>query len=913
MKSQHIFSKGCKALTGAKISFQQSSAVCKYKPQTGSISMKFKITINKKINILIITGLLLLGGLAIGMSTYSLKKTGREEIRYFKTAMMAEKKKTLRDLVQNAYTIIESNYKDANDLEKLAESYQGNLKNITDVAYSVIEAAYKMEGLSESQKKEIALASVRNMRYNENRDCVRITDTKSQMVMHPMEPALDGKNMSGVRDPAGKKPFAEMVGVCRSDGEGAVAYLETRAGADKPIPKLSYVKLFKPWNWVVGADIHLEAAEEVLKKKTRAIINTLRYGVENKDYFYIFSTETGKMLQHPKAELIGTEVSDPVYTDPSGKRILQEQMKIAQEQGEGFSEYKWPRLERNETVSRKKASTETGTAENYAEEAAPVSKMTFLKVFKEWNWVVATGVYTDDMERAIALKEKDVADEVLSQIIQFSVMIIAVLICYIIISSVFISKHIVSPIRSIIDMVRDIAKGEGDLTKRIVTKSGGEIEELASWFNIFMDKLQNMIAQISGEVGNVNASSGQLSLISDDMVAKADQMLVRSDNAARGTEQTSAHIKSMAVAAEQVSAQVASVASASEKIFKKMKDIGSATENVSDNVNVVAAAIEQISGSVSTVAISIEEMYASLNEVAKNSGRGAHVTSEAAEKADHTSGIVNTLGEAANEIGEVVDLINGIASQTNLLALNATIEAAGAGEAGKGFAVVANEVKELARQTGRATEVIREKVKSMQKNTGAAVNAIEVIVNVIGEINTIMGTIASAVEEQTASTNEISKSITETASSANSVSANVQEAAQRAEETSNNLHEAVQLGLEVSKKMEEVSMAAVLIARDAAEASSGTDTVSENVSGVNEAARITSQDAARTRVQAEDLAKLAGKLQKIVEQFKISAETCLKNAADNGSFQSDTDKGRAEAEDITDLARQLEKIIQQIK
>jgi len=853
--------------------------------------MKFKITINKKINILIITGLLLLGGLAIGMSTYSLKKTGREEIRYFKTAMMAEKKKTLRDLVQNAYTIIESNYKDANDLEKLAESYQGNLKNITDVAYSVIEAAYKMEGLSESQKKEIALASVRNMRYNENRDCVRITDTKSQMVMHPMEPALDGKNMSGVRDPAGKKPFAEMVGVCRSDGEGAVAYLETRAGADKPIPKLSYVKLFKPWDWVVGADIYLEVAEEVLKKKTRAIINTLRYGVENKDYFYIFSSETGKMLQHPKADIIGTDVSDPVYTDPSGKRILQEQLKIAQSQGEGFSEYKWPRLE----------------------EEQPVSKMTFLKVFKEWKWVVATGVYIDDMERAIALKEKDVADEVLSQIIQFSVMIIAVLICYIIISSVFISKHIVSPIRSIIDMVRDIAKGEGDLTKRIVTKSGGEIEELASWFNIFMDKLQNMIAQISGEVGNVNASSGQLSLISDDMVAKADQMLVRSDNAARGTEQTSAHIKSMAVAAEQVSAQVASVASASEKIFKKMKDIGSATENVSDNVNVVAAAIEQISGSVSTVAISIEEMYASLNEVAKNSGRGAHVTSEAAEKADHTSGIVNTLGEAANEIGEVVDLINGIASQTNLLALNATIEAAGAGEAGKGFAVVANEVKELARQTGRATEVIREKVKSMQKNTGAAVNAIEVIVNVIGEINTIMGTIASAVEEQTASTNEISKSITETASSANSVSANVQEAAQRAEETSNNLHEAVQLGLEVSKKMEEVSMAAVLIARDAAEASSGTDTVSENVSGVNEAARITSQDAARTRVQAEDLAKLAGKLQKIVEQFKISAETCLKNAADNGSFQSDTDKGRAEAEDITDLARQLEKIIQQIK
>lgn len=198
---------------------------------------------------------------------------------------------------------------------------------------------------------------------------------------------------------------------------------------------------------------------------------------------------------------------------------------------------------------------------------------------------------------------------------------------------------------------------------------------------------------------------------------------------------------------------------------------------------VVAAAAEQVSGNVQTVAAGAEQMSASIREIAQNAQEATAVALTAATTADSTNATISRLSGSSQEIGDVIKTITSIAEQTNLLALNATIEAARAGEAGKGFAVVASEVKDLAAESARAAEDVSRRVQAIQNDTDSAIDAIAQISEIIHSINNYQLTIASAVEEQTATTNEMSRSAAEAATGSSEIAANINGVAAVVEES----------------------------------------------------------------------------------------------------------------------------------
>ena len=454
---------------------------------------------------------------------------------------------------------------------------------------------------------------------------------------------------------------------------------------------------------------------------------------------------------------------------------------------------------------------------------------------------------------------------------------------------------VVTPIREVIRVVG--AMERGDLTERIGGDYRGDFKVLGEAMNTSVVRLAETLNEIRSASNTLASASEELSTGAAVVAGNAGRLMTQAEQASAGTQGVNSNVQDLAAGVGEINERSATVAEDSDRVNSRLQSAGAAVEEMSVNLSTVGGSMDhmsanmtvisestgQMTGAVNSVAAAIRQMETSLGEVSRNSAQAARVAGEASRNADVTAAIMDHLGTSAKEIGNVVEIIKGIASQTNLLALNATIEAASAGEAGKGFAVVASEVKVLAKQTAAATEDIRAKVAEIQESTRRAVGAIAGIVTVINEISGISMVIAAAVEEQTATTGEISRSVIQAAESAGQVSRNVHQAASGTQEVSRNLHEVAIGAAEVSGNVQAAVVGVKTIAhsikdlaerttgmaRSSARASQDVAEVAKSVVIVTSAAQDASRGVGEIRVATTDLARLAETLRASVEKFKL--------------------------------------------
>ena len=386
-----------------------------------------------------------------------------------------------------------------------------------------------------------------------------------------------------------------------------------------------------------------------------------------------------------------------------------------------------------------------------------------------------------------------------------------------------IGRSITRPVGLLLEHVGRV--GQGDLESRCEYQARDELGQLAQALNKTTEELKaTKVAdaeRASRERAETEALQGKVDALLENVrrVAQGDLTVAIAVKGSDAVGQLGEGLESLVRELNGNMAAIArnaqGLAASSEELSATARQMAANSEQTSEQAGSASAGAEQVSKNVQTVATGAEEMTSSIQEIAKNAHEAAKVSTSAVRVAEAATATIAKLGDSSVEIGKVIKVITSIAEQTNLLALNATIEAARAGEAGKGFAVVANEVKELAKETAKATGEIAKKIETIQSDTLVAVNATNEVSRVISQVNDISMTIAAAIEEQTATTNEI--------------------------------------------------------VRNVVEAAKGTVDITRSIGGVAETARATAAGAGQTQTAASSLTMMASELEMVVSRFELGA------------------------------------------
>jgi len=738
------------------------------------------MSIKAKLLSIVISSIVIVSTAMVLQSVLSLQKESDSIIKKFKNDAYKVKEEELRNYVSLAMKTVDSYYQ-RTAIDKIKIEVEKHLKNQTGFIFSILEGEYKKYNgkMPDKELKDILINAVRSVRYGED-GYFWINDLDANIIMHPIKPALEGKNLTNFKDKNGKQIFSEFARVAKTSGSGVVDYVWPKPGFETPQPKVSFVKLFKPYGWVLGTGAYVSDVTSDLQKEALKTVSEERYGKNG--YFWINSS-TPKMIMHPiKPSLNGKDLS--AVQDKAGKLLFNEMSKVANAKPEGgLVKYMWEKPGKD----------------------TPQQKFSYVQKFEQWDWIIGTGVYVDDIEEKIKAMENDTEKEIRSTIIQNIIIIFVIMILLALVMGYISNKVIFTPLNAfqdgLLNFFKYINKESSDV-QHLDDSAKDEIGTMAKIINENVVKTKSLIEQDEALINDVkrvveevkkghltfkveksteNEALQELKIIFNEMLETIESNVEGDINKITKVLEEFKKLDFTHKVDNPTGNVSKGLNDLSDIINKMLLDNLRNGSILKDNASTLSTNVEDLSTSSNTQAASLEETAAALEEITStivnNTDNISHMATYSNELSlsikagqEMASSTVKAMDEINNQtqaIADAITVIDQIAFQTNILSLNAAVEAATAGEAGKGFAVVAQEVRNLASRSADAAKEIKDLVENATSKTDAGKQIADKMIAGYEELNTniiktteTINDIASASKEQQQGIEQINDAVT---------------------------------------------------------------------------------------------------------------------------------------------------------
>jgi methyl-accepting chemotaxis protein len=688
------------------------------------------ITIKLKLLILVIVAILAISVIIGVEAIYNIKAVSDTNIKQYRIEAYNNKEEELKNYVSMAVKTAESYHK-RTEPAKIKKEVSQYLRDQSSFIFSIIEKEYEYNKgkVSDLELKNRIKTIVSESRYGKN-GYFWINDTNAVIIDHPIKPKLNGRNLANFTDKDGKKIFSEFARVASASGEGFVDYVWPKPGFEKPQPKISFVKLFKPFNWVVGTGSYVADITSNMQKKALNTISEMRYGKNG--YFWVQDT-TSKMVMHPiKPTLDGKELVN--FKDKKGIYLFKDLSDISLKKGGGLVKYNWEKPGKSELQP----------------------KFSYGKIFKEWNWIIATGAYVDEIEDKIIIMEQNAEDKI-SEVI-FTIVLtsgIVVLIITIIIILIL-NKLIIKPINILNDGIRSLIQ-DTNTNITIKKQADDELGDIVDSFNEYLGKInagikedQLLIEDAKIVINRVKHGWYTQNIEKNTSNQSLNEFKNEVNDMIKATKQ---HFSTMNIVLEEYTnfdyrnplivhdiekggvfeVLVKDINALRDSINGMLSDNKATGLTLQDSSDILLENVDTLSQASNKAAAALEEVAAALDESTNSISNNARNIVQMASYAQTVTTSVTKGQDLANQttlamdeintevtaINDAITVIDQIAFQTNILSLNAAVEAATAGEAGKGFAVVAQEVRNLASRSAEAANEIKALVENANQKANS--------------------------------------------------------------------------------------------------------------------------------------------------------------------------------------------------